>query len=64
MIKIYCSKLYLAIDRDIHILYIFEAFYASENSLLFYIFYKIYHIFSKYGPGVNYFQIASDQVLN
>ena len=29
------STLQLAIDRDIHILYIFEAFYASENSLLF-----------------------------
>ena len=23
-----------------------------------------YHIFSKYGPGVNYFKIASDQALN
>ena len=23
-----------------------------------------YHIFSKYGPGVNYFQMASDQALN
>ena len=38
MIKIHCSKLQLAIDRDIHMLYIFEAFYASENSLLFNIF--------------------------
>ena len=38
MIKIHCSKLELAIDRDIHMLYIFEAFYASENSLLFNIF--------------------------
>ena len=28
----------LAIDRDIHMLHIFEAFYASENSLLFNIF--------------------------
>ena len=23
-----------------------------------------YRIFSKYGPGVNYFQMASDQALN
>ena len=24
----------------------------------------IYRIFPKYGPGVNYFQMASDQALN
>ena len=34
-IKIHCSKLLLSIDRDIHMLYIFETFYASEKSLLF-----------------------------
>ena len=38
MIKIHCSKLYLATDKDIHMLYIFKAFYASENSLQFNIF--------------------------